>query len=39
LQAQFAPIQNKAVPERIALRSKIDGSEAAVRQLEQALRR
>jgi hypothetical protein len=38
LQAQFAPIQNQAVPERIMLRTKIDGYQAAVRDLEQALR-
>ena len=37
LQAEFAPIQNKAVPERITLRGKIDGYQAAVRDLEAAL--
>ncbi|HEY4591045.1 MAG TPA: hypothetical protein VIJ61_01480, partial [Thermoanaerobaculia bacterium] len=37
LEAEFAPIQNKAVPERITLRSKIDGYQAAVRDLEAAL--
>ncbi len=37
LEAEFAPIQDKAVPERIALRSKIDGYQAAVRDLQQAL--
>jgi hypothetical protein len=37
LEAAFAPIQNKAVPERIALRSKIDGYQAAVRDFKAAL--
>ncbi len=38
LQAQFQPIQDKAVPERITLRSKLDGYQATVRDLEAALR-
>ena len=37
LEAAFAPIQNKAVPERITLRTKIDGYQAAVRDLKAAL--
>jgi hypothetical protein len=37
LEAAFAPIQNKAVPERVTLRSKIDGYQAAVRDLKAAL--
>jgi hypothetical protein len=37
LETAFAPIQGKAVPERIALRSKIDGYQAAVRDLKGAL--
>jgi hypothetical protein len=38
LEADFAPIQDKAVPERMFLRPKIDGYRAAVRDLESALR-
>ncbi|HEX4498481.1 MAG TPA: hypothetical protein VIE43_22585 [Thermoanaerobaculia bacterium] len=37
LEAAFAPIQNKAVPERVALRSKINGYQAAVRDFKAAL--
>ena len=37
LQAEFAPIQDKAVPQRIFLRTKIDGYQAAVRDLKAAL--
>ena len=37
LEARFAPIQDKAVPERVTLRSKIDGYQAAVRDLKAAL--
>ena len=37
LQAAFAPIQNKAVPERIVLRAKIDAYEAGMRDLRAAL--
>ena len=37
LEAAFAPIQDKAVPERIFLRAKIDGYQAAVRDLKAAL--
>ncbi len=37
LEASFAPIQNKAVPERVMLRAKIDGYQAAVRDLKAAL--
>ncbi len=37
LEAQFAPIQDKAVPERVTLRTKIDGYQAAVRDLKAAL--
>ncbi len=37
LEATFAPIQNKAVPERIFLRTKIDGYQVAVKELKGAL--
>jgi hypothetical protein len=37
LEAAFAPIQNKAVPERVFLRAKIDGYQAAVKELKGAL--
>jgi hypothetical protein len=37
LEAKLAPIQDKAVPERIFLRGKIDGYQAAVRDLKAAL--
>jgi hypothetical protein len=38
LEAEFAPIQDKAVPERMLLRPKLDGYRAAVRDLEAELR-
>jgi len=37
LEDAFAPIRDKAVPERIVLRAKIDGYSAAVRDLRRAL--
>jgi len=37
LEAAFAPIQNKAVPERVPLRTKIDGYQMAVKELKGAL--
>ncbi|MFL6235048.1 MAG: hypothetical protein ACJ76N_18075 [Thermoanaerobaculia bacterium] len=37
LEAKLAPIQDKAVPERIFLRGKIDGYQGAVRDLKAAL--
>jgi hypothetical protein len=37
LEAQFAPIQDQAVPERMLLRPKLDGYQAAVRDIESAL--
>ena len=37
LQASFAPIQDKVVPERIPLRQKIDSYTAAVCDLQQTL--
>ncbi len=37
LEAEFAPIQDRAVPERMLLRPKLDGYQGAVRDLEQAL--
>jgi len=39
LEASFAPIRDKAVPERLALRTKIDEYTAAVAELESTLAR
>jgi hypothetical protein len=37
LEAQFAPIQDKGVPERVFLRPKIDGYRQTIKDLEHAL--
>lgn len=37
LEAAFAPIQHKALPERIPLRTKIDEHQASIRELERQL--